>query len=259
MLDHVNVDELVAELRPALPQQLLGLYLCGSAARGELTPHSDIDLLAVAECSLDRGQRKRLTEALLRLSGWAGHRETFPEAANRRPIEFSILIADEISAHAYPPRADYQYGEWLREELLAGAVPQPFEDPDLLLLQEDARQNHRTLIGPGPENFLSAPAPGMLSRACQDALPALLENLQVDTRNVVLTLARMVVTVTTGQIVSKDAAATQVSPALPEAEGTFLLRAAAEYRGEAVVEWEHLLSVALRTAGMLESRIQEDA
>lgn len=253
----MDIDELAAELRPALPTQLLGLYLCGSAARGELTPHSDIDLLAVADHALDQGQRKRLTEALLRLSGWAGHRETFPEAANRRPIEFSILISDDVSANAYPPLADYQYGEWLRGDLLAGALPQPFEDPDLLLLREDARQNHRGLIGPDLESFLSTPTPDMLSRACRDALPALLEDLRSDTRNVLLTLARMVTTVTSGRIVSKDVAARHVSPNLPEAESDLLLHAMAEYRGEAVVDWQLLLPAAQRTAGLLASKIQE--
>lgn len=70
----MDVEKLIAKLGPALPHQLLGLYLCGSAARGTVAAHSDIDLLAVAEHSLDDQQRKDLTAALLRLSGWAGHR-----------------------------------------------------------------------------------------------------------------------------------------------------------------------------------------
>lgn len=252
----MDIEKLVAELRPALPQQLLGLYLCGSAARGELTPHSDIDLLAVTERSLDQAQREALTAALLRISGWSGHGEQFPEAANRRPVEFSVFVLGDIDHGSYPPRADFQYGEWLRAEFLSGAVPQPFEDPDLLLLLEDARQNHRPLSSPDLQTFLASPPPGLLSRACRDALPALLKDLRTDTRNVLLTLARMAVTVSTGRIVAKDDAAAHLTPALSQAESALLLRAAEEYRGATVVDWEQQRATASSAAGLLESMIR---
>lgn len=103
---------------------------------------------------------------------------------------------------------------------------------------------------------MPAPAPEMLSQACRDALPALLENLQADTRNVVLTLARMVITVTTGQIVSKDEATAHVSPTLPKPEGTLLLQAAAEYRGDTVIDWPQRWTDVHSAAELLQSMIR---
>jgi hypothetical protein len=48
-----------------------------------------------------------------------------------------------------------------------------------------------------------------------DELPSLVADLESDTRNVLLTLARMWTTVATGRIVSKDAAAAWALERLP--------------------------------------------
>lgn len=252
----MHVNRLLEQLGPALPEQLVGLYLCGSAARGTAGPHSDIDLLAVTRRSLDPAQREGLTTALLEVSGWSGHRKSFPEAADRRPVEFSVIVRDHRDRRDSAPQVDFQYGEWLRAEVTAGELPQPFEHPDVLLLLEDARQNHRTLFGPDLQEFLAAPPPALLARACRDALPALVEELHTDTRNTLLTLARMVVTVTTGQIVSKHRAAVMAAGELPQAEGALLLRAAEEHRGETSVDWGQEQVPAQRAADRLASRIR---
>src|SRR5699024_7200444 len=106
----------------------------------------------------------------------------------------------------YPPTCDYQFGEWLRAELSAGALPRPHESPDLAIVLCGARTAGRALRGPDLTSVLDPVPARDLRRAVIDSLPALLADLDGDERNVVLTLARMVVTLDTGRIVSKGEA-----------------------------------------------------
>ncbi|GAB3843369.1 aminoglycoside adenylyltransferase domain-containing protein [Nesterenkonia populi] len=246
---------IVDKLEPVLSEGLLGLYICGSAVRGEQGPHSDLDLIALTHETLTINERQQLTRTLLQVSGWAGHEQTFPEAAHRRPVEFTTFVLKDIERWQYPPTVDYRYGEWLRAELVAGGVPRPHEDPDATLFLEDARQNNQTISGPELQNFLSPPPSGSLARACQDTAPLLMEELGEDTRNVLMTLARMAVTVSTETIVSKDHAARVTASRLLPADADLLLRAVAEYRGITSVDWRKEASAARGLAGRLLSLV----
>lgn len=68
----------------------------------------------------------------------------------------------------------------------------------------------------------------------RDSIPALLSSIRGDERNVLLTLARIIVTLRTGEIVAKDEAAARVAPHLPASHRALLELARAGYRGEAV-------------------------
>ena len=81
---------------------------------------------------------------------------------------------------------------------------------------------------------------GDLVRAMTDELPSLLDDLEDDTRNVVLTLARIWMTVETGEIRSKDAAADWVLERLPPERRAVLERARAIYVGDEPERWEEL-------------------
>src|SRR5690606_34256793 len=105
---------------------------------------------------------------------------------------------------AYPPRSEFIYGEWLRDAFEAGEVPKPTRDPELTVLIAQARQEAKPLIGPEAAELLPIVPPALLYRAIGDALPALLDNLAGDERNVLLTLTRMWRTLSTGEIVPKD-------------------------------------------------------
>ena len=70
-----------------------------------------------------------------------------------------------------------------------------------------------------------------LAHAVVDGIPALLADLDHDTRNVLLTLARILVTVETGEIVAKDEAAERVLPRLGDRERAVLERARDAYHG----------------------------
>ena len=81
---------------------------------------------------------------------------------------------------------------------------------------------------------------GDLVRAMTDELPSLLGDLEDDTRNVVLTLARIWTTLETGEIRSKDAAAHWVVEQLPVEHRAVLERARAAYLGTEADRWDDL-------------------
>lgn len=101
------------------PGGVRGAYLYGSAVTSGLTVHSDVDLLVIVRRSLNQAERHQLSALLLQVSGWSGHADD-PAVSSRRPIELTVLVE-----HGSPRRIDYQYGEWLRAEIAAGALPRP--------------------------------------------------------------------------------------------------------------------------------------
>ncbi|TLP98255.1 DUF4111 domain-containing protein [Nesterenkonia salmonea] len=228
---------LLKNLEPSLPTGILGLYLCGSAARGAQGPHSDLDLLAVLQESITHQERRQLVACLLTLSGWSGHAEHFPEAANRQPLEFTAVVRGDVVDWPYPPRLDFQFGEWLRSELMAGAVLESQPEPDLVAFIADACQNHVTLFGEPLYALLDPPPAELVRLACREGAPGLLQELPGDERNALLTLARMVTTLETGEIVPKDQAAHGLAAQLPPEDGSLMEAAAAEYLGQSVVDW----------------------
>jgi streptomycin 3"-adenylyltransferase len=75
-------------------------------------------------------------------------------------------------------------------------------------------------------------------------VPDLLDDLESDTRNVLLTLARVWTTLATGGIRSKDAAADWALTHLPDQHRPVLERARDGYLGRAEERWgEHLPAV----------------
>lgn len=228
---------LLKNLEPSLPHGILGLYLCGSAARRTQGPHSDVDLLAVLQESMTHQQRHQLTSNLLNLSGWPGHATQLPDAATRQPLEFTAVVRGDVVDWPYPPQVDFQFGEWLRADLTAGAVPESRQEPDLVIFIADAWQNHVTLFGEPLHRLVDSPPADMIRLACRESAPGLLEELPGDGRNVLLTLARMVTTLETGGIVPKDQAARRLADQLPPQDASVMEAAAAEYWGETVVDW----------------------
>lgn len=208
---------------------LLGLAVFGSAATSGLRPDSDIDLIMVTASSLTTRERRELVELLLITSGWRGHAATFPDAADRRPIELTSLVSAPDTPWRACPRRDFQFGEWLRADLLRGNLPTPAEDPDLVILAATALHGHQVLFGP-PLDALIAPIPReVLGEAMIAAIPELLAGLPGDERNTLLTLARILVTLETGRIVPKDTAAAQIAGSLSEPGRRLLTRAGDEY------------------------------
>jgi len=232
------------------PGGVVGLYLYGSSTAGGLRHESDIDLLLVTRRSLSALERAALSDLLLRYSGRGG------TVAPGRPVELTSVVHTDLIPWRYPPVCDYQYGEWLRAEINAGQIPAPHPDPDLAILLTAARSASEPLRGPALDQVSDpVPAPDV-RRAIHDSLDPLLGDLVGDERNVLLTLARMVVTLETGQIVPKDQAARRVMDKLPLACREVLDAARRGYLGEAVDDWTGFREPARQTAEWLAGQLR---
>jgi predicted nucleotidyltransferase len=225
-------------LEAAAGGSLLGAYLYGSAVDGGLRPDSDLDLFGVVQRRLSADERRRIIDGLMPLSG----RET--RRASWRPIELTLVVQDEVRPWRYPPRFDLQYGEWLRPAFLAGGLhPWPAANPDLAVLITMVLGRSETLVGRLPRDLLAPVPRSDILRAMTDELPSLLDYVESDTRNVLLTLARMRMTASTGEVRPKDVAGAWALRDLPPELRPLLARARAGYRGETEDRWEDLEAV----------------
>jgi len=139
---------------------------------------------------------------------------------------------------SYPARAEFLYGEWLREQFEAGAVPEPQNDPEITLLLAQARTQARALIDPDPATLLPVVPQSDVRRAIGLALPALLSALDGVERNVLLTLVRMWRTLAKGDFVPKDVAADWVMPRLHAEAAVLIAEARDAYLGVKSVGWQ---------------------
>lgn len=228
------VDRVLAED----PGGVIGVYLHGSSTTTGPGPESDVDLLLVTRKSLTLEERRSLVGLLLGFSGWKGHAEEFPGVADRRPLDVTSVVADTLDQLVADPWRDFQFGEWLRSDFVRGWVPESERDPDVVIMLATALASHRVLHGPSLDSLVAEVPLTLLRKAQLAAVPALVEDLHGDGRNVLLTLARALHTVETGEIVPKDHAAGLAAERV-DADGAELLRAAArEYRGEEWVDWD---------------------
>ncbi|WP_327721370.1 aminoglycoside adenylyltransferase family protein [Streptomyces sp. NBC_00490] len=201
-----QVQEIVGLVGGVLGAEAIGVYLHGSSVLGGLRPASDVDVLVVSRRRMGARDRRALLDGLLRISG---------SGAEARPIELTVPVQSEVRPWRYPPTVDFLYGEWLRAEYEAGEVPQPEPMPDLALLITMVLTGDRPLTGPSPAKILDPVPRTDLVRASAAGIPGLLDDLDSDTRNVVLTFARIWTTLATGRITSKDAAADWALARLP--------------------------------------------
>ncbi len=192
-------------------------------------------MLVVSRRRTTLEERRALVDRLLVISG------RWDQPGAPRPIELTIVVQSDVRPWRYPPRAEFQYGEWMRADFERGDLPaSSVGNPDLAPLIAMALAGNRSLFGPPPADVLDPVPRDDLIRAITAGIPGLLNDLEPDTANVVLTLARIWTTAATGALRSKDAAADWVLPRLPEEHRAVLARARAVYLGEAQDRWDDL-------------------
>lgn len=103
--------------------------------------------------------------------------------------------------------------------------------PDLAPLITMVLLGDTPLFGPPPARLLDPVPHDDLRRAIVAGVPELLADLASDTRNVLLTLARVWTTLATGTVTSKDAAASWALGRLPDRHRPVLARARSLYLG----------------------------
>jgi streptomycin 3"-adenylyltransferase len=225
-----QVEGIVDLVHEVLGEDAIGAYLHGSAVLGQMRPRSDVDVLVVSRRSLRDDERRVLVERLMAISGGGA-----PEAP--RPVELSVVVEADIRPWRYPPTSDFLYGEWLRGEYERGVLPSRERSPDLAPLIAMVLLGDRPLIGPRPAEVFEPIPRDDLVRAAVAGIPGLLDDLSSDTRNVILTLARIWSTVATGEVRSKDAAADWALERLPDEHRGVLARARAIYLGAEEERW----------------------
>lgn len=214
-----------------LGESIVGIYLFGSAVVGGLKRDSDVDILVAVSNPPTFLQRKTLVAQLMSVSGAIGN----PQAI--RPVELTVITVSDVVPWRFPPRAEFLYGEWLREEFEAGSVPEPVRDPDLAIVLKKVIDNSLSLYGSNAaEVFESVPMTD-IRRAIRDSLPSLLAEAAGDERNVVLTLSRMWLTAATGDVAPKGAAAEWAEKQAPPHHGMLLKYAREGYLGVIEDRW----------------------
>jgi hypothetical protein len=152
----------------------------------------------------------------------------------------TIVVKSEINPWHYPPSFDFQYGDWLRKKFESGNIePWPSKEmPDLALLITQILLANKILLGPPSSLLLSNVPYRDFMMASKKALDNLMPDLHSDTRNVLLTYARIWTTAETNTIHSKPDAANWVIERLPEEYRPAMKRARAICIGDEIEYWD---------------------
>jgi streptomycin 3"-adenylyltransferase len=235
---------------------MLGAYLHGSAVLGGMLPTSDVDVLAVIDRPTTPEERLELVRRLMPIS--------LPSRAHStRPIELTVVNQSDVRPWRYPPRMEFQYGEWLRDEYERGEVAQPAPSADLAALLAVVMLGNRPLVGPPPAQVLEPVPREDLRRALVDGLAEWTseDKFKTDTRNMLLALARTWQTLATGEIARKDAAARWAAERLLAVEAEVVRRAGDQYLAGTHGEdsWPASVDAVRATAARMLSEIETAA
>jgi predicted nucleotidyltransferase len=230
--DRDRTDRLLDAVREVLGEDIIGAYMHGSAVLDGLRPHSDIDVLVVSARPTSRTEKHLLVDRLVAISG----------RGLERHVELTIVVQSDIRPWRYPPALDFQYGEWLRIKVESGGEVESWTspNPDLASLLTMVLLGDWPLLGPPPREVIDPIPTADFLDAAVSSIGGLLGRLESDTRNVILSLARIWNAVSIQTVASKDGAATWALTRLPENHQTVLARARAIYRGEQEERWDDL-------------------
>jgi aminoglycoside 9-adenylyltransferase len=229
---------------------LVAVYLYGSAVMEGLRTYSDVDILVATNHDLPERTRKDLTDRLMMISGKIGNIKAI------RPLEVTVINQNNVVPWQYPPKYEFMYGEWLREQFEEGEIPGPTYDPDLAILLAQLRKNSINLLGPKATEVIEPVPMTDIRKAIKESLPGLIASTKGDERNVILTLARMWLTASTGEISSKDLAAEWAIPQLPYEHVALLDKARKAYLGEHIDKWKGMDSEVTKLVNYMKKSIE---
>ena len=227
-----QIQDSLALLKTTLGPNLLGVYLYGSSLVGGLQRYSDIDLLVLINRKTTLEEKSALIDKLLQISG-------IYMKSLKLPLELTIVEHSAINPWRYPPHFDFQYGEWLRAAFEEGATEssQTNEMPDLALIVTQVLLKSQTLWGPEPEKVLSYVPYRDFMKAMIHDVDRLIDEIESDTRNVLLTFARIWSTLETNEIRPKPVAADWAINRLPKEYQPVMKRAKLICIGEEEEHW----------------------
>lgn len=133
----------------------------------------------------------------------------------------------------------------------------PHTDPEYRLLLAQARLQAVALLVTNAARRLPDTSPEQVRQAMARALPALLQGLHGDERNVLLTLARMWRTAQAGDFLDKAQAASWAIAQLPAQLAGTLEYARRAYLGQLMDDWSDKQAQAGQLARVLRERIGE--
>lgn len=247
-----QISQCLALLKDVLGKDLLGVYLYGSLIVGGLQKYSDIDIFVVTDRPTTHDERAKLVTNILQISG-------VYQKSSKPPIEMTIVVKSEINPWHYPPKFDFQYGEWLRTEFESGNI-EPWstkEMPDLAVLITQLLLANKILLGPSPDQLLCKIPYRDFLAATKAALVGLMAELHSDTRNVLLTYARIWNTVESDVIISKTDAAAWAIKYLPEEYKIVLRRAVAICICEQKEYWDDIKTLIQPCADYMDREINK--
>ncbi|MBK5144550.1 DUF4111 domain-containing protein [Budviciaceae bacterium BWR-B9] len=228
-----QLESACALITQVLEHHLMAIHLYGSAVEGGLKPYSDIDLLVTVQAPLNTKQRQALMQGLLAISLPPGTSDAC------RALEVTVVQYSQLVPWQFPPTREMQFGEWLRDDILAGIYEPAQQDIDITILLTKVRNASVALTGENADTLFNPVPKHDLLQTFKHTLELWNEpkDLQGDERNIILTLARIWYSVVTENIIVKDQAADWLLPQLP-AEHTAILQAArSEYLGLSSENW----------------------
>jgi streptomycin 3"-adenylyltransferase len=241
-----QISQCLTLIKNILGKDLLGIYLYGSAVFGGLQKYSDIDLFVVINRATTPDEKVKIIAEVLKISGIYMEGSKFP-------MEITIVNQSDVNPWHYPPHFDFQYGEWLRNKFENGNIEpwQTKEMPDLALLITQVLLTNKILFGPHPNKLLCEIPYRDFILATIHILDSLRADLATDTRNVLLTYARIWHTIETDTICSKPAAADWALDRLPLEYQPVMKRAKVICIGEMHEYWNDLQSLIQPCSGFI--------
>ena len=249
-----QTERVLQLFRKVLGRNVLGAYEHGSAVLGGVQPTSDIDILVVTGRPATLIEKRQVVDGLMAIS------TPFPPPGRERCVEVTVVAQVQVRPWRYPPSFDLQYGEWLRKRFENGddSALQATINPDLATLLTIVLLGDQPLFGPRPGEMLDPVPVEDCIKAMVSDIDGLLDDLEWDTRNVLLTVARIWQTVATGTINRKDRAAEWAQERLPSDYQQLMEWARAMYLGWRPDGWTDLASEARATAEYMILQIRRE-